>query len=110
VLEAWRVRQHCHAAAVGHADTLGSGPLAVLLHSWSVYSWPCGNVLPTHSNGTVGARMTLKQYLAAWQVVVRPDGREHLLEQFLDGKRWRRNVTLGPSHFMRLLAPLPAPT
>lgn len=66
--------------------------------------------MPTHSNGTVGARMTLKQYLAAWQVVVRPDGREHLLEQFLDGNRWRRNVTLGPSHFMRLLAPLPAPT
>ncbi|WP_418120722.1 hypothetical protein [Variovorax sp. 350MFTsu5.1] len=63
--------------------------------------------MPTHSNGTVGARMTLKQYLAARQVVVRPDGREHLLEHFLDGKRWRRNVTLGPSHFMRLLAPLP---
>ncbi|MBB4225699.1 hypothetical protein GGD71_006512 [Variovorax guangxiensis] len=36
--------------------------------------------MPTHSNGTVGARMTLKQYLAAWQVVVSPDGREHLLE------------------------------
>lgn len=58
-------------------------------------------------NGTVGARMTLKQYLAARHVVVRPDGREHLLERFLDGKGWQRNVTLELSHFMSLLALLP---
>jgi DNA-binding transcriptional LysR family regulator len=40
-------------------------------------------------------------------VVVRPDGREHLLERFLDAKGWQRQVTLELSHFMSLLALLP---
>ena len=57
--------------------------------------------------GPVQTRMTQKQYLAARHVVVRPDGREHMLDSFLDGKGWQRNVTLELSHFMSLLALLP---
>lgn len=53
------------------------------------------------------ARLTLKQYLAARHIVVRPDGREHLLDRFLDAKGWHRHVTLELSHFMSLLALLP---
>ncbi len=57
--------------------------------------------------GPAQTRMTQKQYLAARHVVVRPDGREHMLDSFLDGKGWQRNVTLELSHFMSLLALLP---
>ena len=57
--------------------------------------------------GPALVRMTQKQYLAARHVVVRPDGREHLLDSFLDSKGWRRHVTLELSHFMSLLALLP---
>jgi DNA-binding transcriptional LysR family regulator len=39
--------------------------------------------------------------------VVRPDGREHLLDRFLEDKGWQRHVTLELSHFMSLLALLP---
>lgn len=53
------------------------------------------------------ARMTQKQYLAARHVVVLPDGREHMLDRYLDTKGWRRHVTLELSHFMSLLALLP---
>jgi DNA-binding transcriptional LysR family regulator len=53
------------------------------------------------------ARLTLKQYLAARHVVVLPDGREHMLDSFLNDKGWRRHVTLELSHFMSLLALLP---
>jgi DNA-binding transcriptional LysR family regulator len=58
-------------------------------------------------NDSAPARMTAKQYLAARHVVVRPDGREHLLDRFLEGKGWHRHVTLELSHFMSLLALLP---
>ncbi|HSW20785.1 MAG TPA: LysR family transcriptional regulator [Ramlibacter sp.] len=58
-------------------------------------------------NTAAGARMTLKQYLAARHIVVRPDGREHLLDRFLDDKGWQRHVTLELSHFMSLLSLLP---
>jgi DNA-binding transcriptional LysR family regulator len=54
-----------------------------------------------------GPRMTLKQYLAARHIVVRPDGREHFLDRFLEDKGWHRHVTLELSHFMSLLALLP---
>ena len=57
--------------------------------------------------GPALARMTQRQYLAARHVVVRPDGREHLLDRFLDDKGWRRHVTLELSHFMSLLSLLP---
>ena len=58
-------------------------------------------------NTAIGPRATLKQYLAARHVVVRPDGREHLLDRFLEDKGWERNVTLELSHFMSLLSLLP---
>jgi DNA-binding transcriptional LysR family regulator len=58
-------------------------------------------------NAQVGARLTLRQYLAARHVVVRPDGREHTLDRFLEDKGWQRHVTLELSHFMSLLALLP---
>lgn len=58
-------------------------------------------------HAAAGARMTLKQYLAARHIVVRPDGREHFLDRFLDDKGWHRQVTLELSHFMSLLALLP---
>ncbi|MDM0078964.1 LysR family transcriptional regulator [Variovorax sp. J31P179] len=54
-----------------------------------------------------GSRMTLKQYLSARHIVVRPDGREHLLDRFLDDKGWQRHVTLELSHFMSLVVLLP---
>ncbi|HYP71841.1 MAG TPA: LysR substrate-binding domain-containing protein, partial [Variovorax sp.] len=53
------------------------------------------------------ARMTAKQYLAARHIVVRPDGREHMLDRFLDDKGWHRHVTLELSHFLSLLSLLP---
>ena len=52
-------------------------------------------------------RLTRKQFLEAQHVVVRPDGREHLLDQFLDQKGWQREVRLELSHFMSLIAILP---
>jgi DNA-binding transcriptional LysR family regulator len=58
-------------------------------------------------NEAAGTRMTLKQYLAARHIVVRPDGREHFLDRFLEDKGWHRHVTLELSHFMSLLALLP---
>ncbi|MBK6007024.1 LysR family transcriptional regulator [Ramlibacter ginsenosidimutans] len=58
-------------------------------------------------NDAAGARMTLKQYLAARHIVVHPDGREHFLDRFLEDKGWHRHVTLELSHFMSLLALLP---
>ncbi|WP_286372506.1 LysR family transcriptional regulator [Variovorax saccharolyticus] len=58
-------------------------------------------------NTATGARLTLKQFLAARHIVVRPDGREHLLDRFLDGKGLQRHVTLELSHFMSLLTLLP---
>jgi len=51
----------------------------------------------------VGTRMTLKAYLAASHAVVRPDGREHVFEQFLQQRGLHRRVLLELSHFMSLL-------
>ncbi|MBO9513213.1 MAG: LysR family transcriptional regulator [Variovorax sp.] len=58
-------------------------------------------------NTTVPARMNQKQYLAAHHIVVRPDGREHLLDRFLVDKGWERPVTLELAHFMSLVSLLP---
>jgi DNA-binding transcriptional LysR family regulator len=58
-------------------------------------------------NASAGPRMPLKQYLAASHIVVRPDGREHTLDRFLEDKGYQRHVTLELSHFMSLLALLP---
>lgn len=51
----------------------------------------------------IGATMTLKQFLAAGHAVVRPDGREHVFEQFLQAKGLQRRVRLEVAHFMSLL-------
>lgn len=47
-------------------------------------------------------RIHLKEYLAAPHAVVLPEGREHLVEQFLNAKQIRRHVVLELSHFMSL--------
>ena len=51
----------------------------------------------------IGERLTLRQFLAAAHVVVRPDGREHVFEQFLQAHGWSRHVQLEVSHFASLL-------
>jgi DNA-binding transcriptional LysR family regulator len=58
-------------------------------------------------NQAAGSRLTLKQYLSSRHIVVRPDGREHLLDRFLDDKGWQRQVMLELSHFMSLVVLLP---
>ncbi len=58
-------------------------------------------------NRQVPERMTLKQFLAAPHVVVRPEGREHAFDSMLEEKGHRRRVMLELSHFMSLLAILP---
>lgn len=58
-------------------------------------------------NEAAPARMNQKQYLAANHIVVRPDGREHLLDRFLEDKGWKRHVTLELAHFMSLVSLLP---
>jgi DNA-binding transcriptional LysR family regulator len=52
---------------------------------------------------TIGKRLTLKAYLAASHAVVRPDGREHVFEQFMQQRGLRRRVLVELSHFMSLL-------
>lgn len=51
----------------------------------------------------VGPRLTLKEYLAASHAVVRPDGREHVFEQFIQQRGLQRRVAVELSHFMSLL-------
>ena len=52
---------------------------------------------------TIGRRLTLKQYLAASHALVRPEGREHVFDQFLQKRGFKRNVVLEISHYMSLL-------
>jgi DNA-binding transcriptional LysR family regulator len=47
--------------------------------------------------------LTLEDYLAAGHAVVKPDGREHVFDQFLQRKRLRRRVVVELSHFFSLL-------
>ena len=47
-------------------------------------------------------RLSMKDYLAVPHAVVLPEGREHLMEQFLNAKQIRRSVVLELSHFMSL--------
>ena len=58
-------------------------------------------------NKALEGRLTLRQFLAARHVVIRPDGREHTLDRFLADKGHQRHVTLELSHFMSLVALLP---
>jgi DNA-binding transcriptional LysR family regulator len=68
----------------------------------------CANRSGFGSNGgNATTRLSLKQFLAARHIVVRPDGRGHAFDLWLEGKGHRRQVTLELSHFMSLLAILP---
>ena len=51
----------------------------------------------------VGEKMTLAQFTQALHAVVKPDGREHVFERFLQGKAIQRRVVVELSHFMSLL-------
>ncbi len=51
----------------------------------------------------IGERMTQAQFLKAAHAVVRPDGREHVFEQFLARQGLVRHVAVELSHFMSLL-------
>ncbi len=59
------------------------------------------------NNKQAGPRMTMKQFLAARHVVVRPEGREHTFDKLLEEKGHHRQVMLELSHFMSLLAIMP---
>jgi len=48
-------------------------------------------------------KLTLAQFLKASHAVVKPDGREHVIEQFLQTKGIQRRVVVELSHFMSLL-------
>src|SRR5665213_157446 len=52
---------------------------------------------------TLKKSITLKAYLAASHAVVRPEGREHVFEQFLHGRHLQRRVVVEIAHFMSLL-------
>lgn len=52
---------------------------------------------------TIGSKMTMAEFLAASHAVVKPDGREHVFEQFLQKKGITRRVLVESSHFMSLL-------
>ena len=56
---------------------------------------------------TGSTRLSLKQFLAARHIVVRPEGREHAFDRWLQERGHQRQVTLELSHFMSLLAILP---
>jgi DNA-binding transcriptional LysR family regulator len=64
-----------------------------------------GIVCATHM--AAGTRLTMKQFLTAKHVVVRPEGREHTLDRVLEERGHHRRVMLELSHFMSLLAILP---
>jgi hypothetical protein len=51
----------------------------------------------------VGEKITSTQFMQAPHAVVRPDGREHLFERFLQSKNIKRRVVVELSHFMSLL-------
>ena len=51
----------------------------------------------------VGEKLTLAQFAKASHAVVKPDGREHVFEQFLQSKHIKRRVVVELSHFMSLL-------
>jgi DNA-binding transcriptional LysR family regulator len=59
------------------------------------------------SNKHAVPRMTMKQFLTARHVVVRPEGREHTFDRLLEEKGHHRQVMLELSHFMSLLAIMP---
>ena len=59
------------------------------------------------SRALTGERLTVKEFLAAKHVVIRPEGRDHQFEQFLQQRRLSRRVAIEVAHFMSLLAIVP---
>jgi DNA-binding transcriptional LysR family regulator len=55
------------------------------------------------AHATIGRKLSMKQFLEASHAVVKPDGREHVFEQFLQAKGIQRRVAVELSHFMSLL-------
>ena len=53
---------------------------------------------------SIGAKISIQQYLAASHAVVWPEGREHLVERFMHSKQLQRKVVVELSHFMSLLS------
>jgi DNA-binding transcriptional LysR family regulator len=51
----------------------------------------------------IGERITLKQFLEASHAVVRPAGRSHLFDQYLEKRKLRRHVPVDIGHFTSLL-------
>jgi DNA-binding transcriptional LysR family regulator len=54
-------------------------------------------------HASIGRKLSMKQFLEASHAVVKPDGREHVFEQFLQKKGISRRVVVELSHFMSLL-------
>lgn len=52
---------------------------------------------------SVKQSLTLKKYLALSHVAVRPEGREHVFDRFLQQRGLQRRIALELSHFMSLL-------
>jgi len=52
---------------------------------------------------TIGDKITNAQFLQSAHAVVKPDGREHIFERFLQTKGISRRVVVELSHFMSLL-------
>jgi DNA-binding transcriptional LysR family regulator len=50
-----------------------------------------------------GVRIALDEYLAAGHAVVKPDGRDHVFDEFLERRGLQRRVALELSHFFSLL-------
>lgn len=51
----------------------------------------------------IGEKLSLKQFMAADHATVRPEGREHVFEQYLHARGIQRRVRLEVAHFMSLL-------
>lgn len=54
-------------------------------------------------HATIGEKITMTQFIQASHAVVKPDGREHVFEKFLQQKGIQRRVVVELSHFMSLL-------
>jgi DNA-binding transcriptional LysR family regulator len=55
------------------------------------------------AHGSIGRKLSMKEFLQAAHAVVKPDGREHVFERFLQQKGIERRVVVELSHFMSLL-------
>lgn len=62
--------------------------------------WVC---ITRKNHPILGNPPTLKQYLAAAHVLVLPDGRGHVIDQFLSKQGLERRIELEISHYMSLL-------